>query len=192
MYTLVQLKSKYYICPRFYFYSDNRNLHPSNPLRCKDTNKERDGYIECNPTFVDRSKVGNYVLSCSYHIMGSASKGVVIVYHNTTNIPDIFKSPDYIITDDLDDEDPRCIYTPIDDKGLMNLWELIQERRMINHGLDKTQLKLLMNYDMEHVLIALDKAFTAKSEIEKDNSKVRELTEMLDDFQAKFTQKAAI
>ena len=201
MYTLVQLKSKYHLTYKSNFVKDGV-ANDNRPLRYRGDIEDRDGHIVRDNSLSISDELKNYVISDDHRcgISLGINHKIVAVYHNTTTIPDVFKSPDYIITDDENDKDPRSIYVPVDEnRPVQNLDKLIQERRMINHNLDKTQIKLLMNYDMEHVLVALDKAFTAKNKVEEGNSKVeflnnkvRELTEMLNEFQAKFTQKAAI
>ncbi len=203
MYTLVELKSKYHLAFKHSFAKDGVRGGSDTPLRMSRDTHDRDGQILCNSKFfLSYSEPTNYAISNNF-ISGcpqfDMSKSIVVVHHNTTTIPDIFKSPDYIITDDENDKDPRSIYVPADEnRSVQNLDKLIQERRMINHNLDKTQIKLLMNYDMEHVLVALDKAFTAKNEARENSkvefltNKVHELIEMFDEFQTKFAQKATI
>lgn len=202
MYTLVQLKSKYHLSTRRRFVENG--VHSNGPLRGIERGAiDKDGHIIGRSEFTMIAPSINYAYDdSSYGDLPYLNhrNNIVVVYHNTTNIPEVFKNPDYLITDDENDKDPRSIYLPISNQRIGNLWELIQERRMLNHNLDKTQIKLLLNYDMEHVLVALDKGFTARSVDKKNDegkteflaNKVRELDEMLANFQAQFSKKATI
>lgn len=92
----------------------------------------------------------------------------IILYYNKqpVNKPE----PDYIITNNKDDKDPRCVYIATQPGvgayynskfvSYSTINEIIDAERIKRYGLEKTQLKLLMNYDMESLLIRLDKEFT--------------------------------
>ena len=67
-------------------------------------------------------------------------------------------NPDFIVTDDPSIRGANIIHI---DKPTTNkeLFQIIDELRMERYGLDETQLLLLRNYKMLHLLTKLDQAY---------------------------------